>query len=160
MYRVLFWFVIIFTSCSSSKNVSTNYKEQELRDSISILTTENNKLFSENLALQYASISFDTLRITDTVDRFNTVTITKEGEIRTIGRVKEVKVSNLVYTRIIDEKNKTIDSLRFVKNKTIEKTVEKEKKVSFIPFWVWLIIIGLVVFNFRKQILSIWNTFL
>jgi hypothetical protein len=163
MLKIFISLCVIFTSCSTAKNtVKADYsKEQDLRDSVSMLTIENNKLTNENLQLQYASISFDTIRLSDTVDRVNTVVITKEGEIKSKGNIRKVVVSNAFYTKIIDEKSKTIDSLRLVKNKVSERLIYKDREVkkSFIPFWLWLVIIGLVAFNFRKQIVKLWNTF-
>lgn len=152
--------VCVFASCSVHKSTASSDTNvlREYEDSIRILKTENDRLFSENLELQYLGISFDTIRVPGDTVR-NTIVI-HDGHIEATGRIKDAKVSTSIYTSLLLSKDRTIDSLTKVKSKEVIRVVTKDREVkkTFIPFWVWLVIIGLVIFNFRNQIKNIWKT--
>lgn len=152
-------------SCSVQKHIVSENKDssviKEYQDSVRILTTENNKLFSENLQLQYLGVKFDTLFVKGDTIR-NTVTI-HDGNIEASGRIISASVSKTFYSSLLASKDRTIDSLSKVKAKETVKVVTEYKdrtvKKTFIPWWVWLIGLVLLAFNFRKQIKSIiWTT--
>ena len=139
---------LLATGCSSTKQVqkvsvdSTYIKELEARNQI--LSSDVSRLTTEVNELQYGFVRFDTVYLPgDTV--VNTVTITKEGEIKATGRVSTAYVSKNLMTRIIAEKERIIDSLSTLKQKETVRVVTEYKdkyvKRSFLNFW-WLLLIG------------------
>lgn len=157
MRILIFFLALSIVSCASQKHITTKTQStdslSELRDSISMLTTENNRLTNENLELQYLGISFDTVRLHDTSRIFNTVYI-KDGEIKAEGNLLKVVLSKSVLTKFVQEQSKTIDSLRLLKNKVevrVEtKYVDRKVKRSFLNFW-WLLLIGFIGGWFAKS---------
>jgi hypothetical protein len=145
--------IMLFSfGCSSTKEVlkmrtvvdSTVINEKS--DSIRLLTIENEKLTSEKRELEFGVIRFDTVFVGDTIS--NTVTI-HDGVIEAKGHIVSAVLTKSVLTKIVNEKNRVIDSLSLVKNKVLNhyyKVTEiKEKKVkrSFLNFW-WLLAIGFI----------------
>jgi hypothetical protein len=113
-------------------------------DSIRLLKAERDLFEQHYNELLYASVQFDTITSHDTIT--NTVTITKEGEVKAVGKIKYVNISKNVYSSIISQKDKTIDSLRSVKEKVqvVTKTETKYKKVRTGIMWI-LLLIGYVL---------------
>jgi hypothetical protein len=154
--------VIGLTSCTSTKEVTKRVElvdstvVKSLSDSIRLLKSENQRLTADITELQYSGVRFDTVYIPgDTIT--NTVTITKEGEIKASGRVSAAYVSKSTLTRIISEYSRVIDSLKAVKQTEQIRTVtkieykDKVKKVSFIPFWVWILFAALLFWGNREK---------
>lgn len=145
------------TSKGSATIDNTTVTEKD--DSIRLLKSENEVLKNEIKELRYGQVLFDTIyRPGDTI--INTVIIKEDGSVDATGRIKSVTIANSKLVKTIQEKNRLIDSLANEKQK--EKTVTKyvtqwkdrEVKKSFIPYWIWLLIGGLVLLNFRSQILK------
>ena len=153
--------IALLSSCTSSKSVFKQTTDstylKELADSVRVLRSENSRLTAEISEMQYASVRFDTVYVPgDTV--INTVTITKEGEVKASGRVSSAYVSKSVLTKIVNEQNRVIDSLKELKEKvnvvTRTEYKDKVKKVSFIPWWVFLLclpFLGLYVYEKIKK---------
>lgn len=145
--------IIYFSSCNSQKHivkekqtVDSSYVK-ELQDSVRVLTQTNEHLEKTISEMQYAGVSFDTVWIagkTDTIT--NTVTITKEGDITAKGKILSAYVSKNLLTKIVNEKQSTIDSFALAlekekKNVKIETQVKTVDKVVKTPFpWVALIV--------------------
>lgn len=143
--------MILLAACNSTKQVSKQTTTvdsshvKELSDSIRLLKTENEKLIADIREMQYGSVIFDTVYMPgDTI--VNTVTITKEGEIKASGRVSAAYVSKSVLTKIVNEKQRVIDSLSQVKQretvKLVTRTEYKDKfvKRSFMAgWWLWIL---------------------
>jgi len=147
--------LILLASCTTSKSSQKEQFKSEretiLEDSVRVLTKEVEQLLQEKRSNEYGMIRFDTVFIPgDTV--INTVVI-KDGNIEAKGRIKYVEVNKSVYEKLLVQKDKIIDSLSKLKQKEVVKTevktVDKVKKVSFIPWWVWLIVGVLLPFNKR-----------
>lgn len=151
---VMAFVILLFSRCTSTKDIqkTDNTREKVLEDSLRLVISERDRYEAELIQAQYAEVLFDTITSHDTIT--NVVTITKEGEIKATGKITSAFISKNFYQRIISEKDKLIDSLRSVKNREIVKTVTitKHKKTTFITWWIWLIIVGAVLFNFRKQL--------
>lgn len=162
---------IAFSSCNTSKHTqqsmvsfdSSYLKEQQ--DSVRVLKTENERLQSEIDEMTYAGVQFDTLFIAGKNDTIiNTVTITKEGDIKATGNILSAYVSKSVLTKIVNEKQATVDSLSKAldtekKNiKTIVETKEVEKKVKVLPGWIWfLVVIGVIGWEYLRRLPIIKN---
>lgn len=151
---------LVMISCTTSKNISTDQqqysKEEQLRDSVKMLTIDNERLEAEKRENQYYRVDFirDTVNHHDTIT--NTIEISKDGGVRATGNILSAYVAKSVLTKVLEQKNRTIDSLRLLTNKVETKyyTITKTRTIkrSFIPIWIWLIIAGLVAYHFRKQI--------
>lgn len=154
----------ILSGCTSTKLVTKETRlvdstaVKELSDSVRVLTSENNRLTALVEEMQYASVRFDTVYMPgDTV--INTVTITKEGDIKATGKISSAYVSKSVLTKIVNEQNRVIDSLKSVKQKEIIRTFtktefkDKFKKVTVFPWWFWLITGVFALLWARKQFL-------
>lgn len=145
--------IIYFSSCNSQKHLGKEKQSvdssyvKELQDSVRVLTQTNEHLEKTISEMQYAGVSFDTVWIagkTDTIT--NTVTITKEGDITAKGKILSAYVSKNLLTKIVNEKQSTIDSFALalekekknVKIETQVKTVEKEVKTGSFP-WLWIV---------------------
>lgn len=155
--------VVVFSSCTSTKHITTqtlnkdSLRVEEQSDSIRVLKSEINRLTSEVNELQFGVVRFDTVFVAgDTVK--NIVTI-HDGNIEAKGRIISAVVSKNVYTKIIAENQRLIDSLRAVKNKIETKVVTKteyvDRKVkrSFLTWWIFFLIGAAsmyVVLNWKK----------
>jgi len=147
--------IFILPGCSSSKDVHKTQTStdssytKELEEQNKVLSMENERLSAEVRELQFAEVKFDTIyRAGDTV--VNTIVITKEGEVKAAGNIVSATVSKNVFTKIVKEKERIIDSLKQVKGKETVKYItkteykEKHKKTSFMgSLWIWLLI-GLI----------------
>lgn len=149
--------IIYFSSCNSQKHIQETKVvldssfEKELKDSIRYFRNEKERLEHTINELQYAGVKFDTVFLEGKRDTIiNTVTITKEGEIKASGHISAAYVSKSVLTKIVNEKQLTIDSLSKSleiekKNiKTVVQVKEVEKKTK--PGLPWAML--LVVFAF------------
>ena len=155
---IIILLALLSQSCTTTKTVQKesikSERETILEDSVRVLTKEVEQLLQEKRSNEYGVIRFDTVFIPgDTV--INTVVI-KDGNIEAKGRIKYVEVNKSVYEKLLVQKDKIIDSLSKLKQKEVVKTevktVDKVKKVSFIPWWVWLIVGVLLPFSIRDQI--------
>lgn len=149
---------LLFSSCTTSKTVQKesikSERETILEDSVRVLTKEVEHLLQEKRSNEYGMIRFDTVFVPgDTV--INTVVI-KDGNIEAKGRIKYVEVNKSVYEKLLVQKDKIIDSLSKLKQKEKVKTeykdVNKVVKKWYIPFWVYLIVAGSILFSFRDKI--------
>lgn len=144
LLALFFW--LVATGCNTTKNIKrSSYDSLATKDdSIRFLKAERDLFEQQYNELLYASVLFDTITSHDTVT--NTVTVTKEGEVRAEGKIKSVNISKNVYSSILSQKDKIIDSLRLVKEKiqVVTKTETKYKKVRFGIWWL-LILIGYVL---------------
>lgn len=148
----------ILSGCTSTKQVykettdSSHLKELEAQNRV--LYSENERLLKEVRELQYAEVRFDTVFLKgDTV--VNTITITKEGEVKATGKIVSANLTKNVLTKIVKEKDRIIDSLSQLKQKETVKVVteykDKYKKVTVFPWW-FLMITGAFAFLWlRKQ---------
>lgn len=118
-----------------------------MQDSVRNLRITNERLEQTINEMQYAGVVFDTVFVAGKNDTVvNTVTITKEGDIKATGNISSAYVSKSLLTKIVNEKQAVIDSLstalstekKNVKVDTSSKDVQKQKKVSF-P-WLWIIV--------------------
>lgn len=162
---------LLLSGCNSTKQVTKQTKTvdsshiKELSDSIRLLKTENEKLTADIRELQYAQVLFDTIYMPgDTV--VNTITITKDGEIKATGRITAGYVTKNVLTKIVAEKNRVIDSLASLKQKETVKLVtrteykDKYVKTNFLSQW-WLFPAGMIFMAaiiYRRKILSLLNS--
>lgn len=150
--------IIYFSSCNSQKHIVKEKQSvdssyvNELSDSIRLLKTNNEKLEQTINQMQYAGVSFDTIFLTGKNDTIiNTVTITKEGEIKASGNISSAYVSKTVLINVLKEKDQLIDSFALalekekknIKVETQVKTVEKEVKAGSFP-WLWIAIMFLL----------------
>ncbi len=150
------------SGCNTTKHTvsekKTDTREQELTDSLNLVKSERDRFEQLYNEIQYAGVIFDTIAIRDTVNQLNTVYITKEGEIKAEGNIKSASVSKTVFNKIIAEKDRLIDSLRYVKSKTEVKkeTVYKERIVKRSTWLFWLIVglISGVAISNRAKIIS------
>lgn len=154
--------LIMAGGCNTTKEVnkmsydSTSLTQKD--DSIRLLKSERDRFEELYNELIYSNVIFDTVRTTDTVNHFNTIYITKEGEIKASGNIKSANVSKSIIQSIILAKDKTIDSLKNVKNKVVTEVHEvvKEKKVKR-NFWLYFFLgaaVASIVWNY-KRILSL-----
>lgn len=153
-------FIILFlmgtlSGCTTTKEVSKTDSTytKDLEQQVRSLQIENEKLTTEIHQLQYSEVRYDTIYIPgDTV--VNTVTITKEGEVNAKGRISSVTVAKTLLSRIIAEKDKTIDSLTLLKQRETVKvvTVDKYKKVTVFPWYFWLITAAFAAMWLYKQL--------
>lgn len=139
--------IIVFaSSCTSSKAVTKTVVDStsltEKSDSIRLLKSERDRFEELYNELIYSGVIFDTLKVTDTVNHFNTVYITKDGEIKATGNIKSASVSKSIIQSIIASKDKTIDSLRNLTSKdsvnTHRESLVKKVKKSVFPWWLFL----------------------
>jgi len=146
---ILLW--LISTGCNTTKNVQRSFTDSTATkdDSIRLLKSERDLFEQQYNELLYASISFDTITSYDTIT--NTVVITKEGEVKAEGKIKYVNISKNIYASIISQKDKTIDSLRKIKEKVrvVIETKTVEKKTTVFPWW-FLIIVGGIFIVIKK----------
>lgn len=145
LISLLLW--LCATGCTSSKNVQkSSYDSTATKDdSIRMLKAERD-LFEQNYnELLYASVLFDTIVSHDTIH--NTVYITKEGEVKAEGNIRKVAVNKSVFTSIIAEKDRLIDSLSKITQKVqvVTKTETKVKKVTVFPWWLLLVCAGIFI---------------
>lgn len=155
-----------FTSCSTQKHTtstvtvvdSTSLKVKE--DSIRYYKHQVSVLLQEIKEMQYSQVLFDTVFIAgDTV--VNTVIVKEDGTIEATGKIKSLTVATNKLTKLIEQKNLIIDSLSKLKQterveyKTKTEYKDRVIKRSFIPLWIWIVMAGLLIFSFRKQIFSL-----
>lgn len=165
-------------ACSTTKNLEKSGSNvdsgrvKDLEDSLHVAISERNRFEQEIKQWQYGDVEFGEGNKIDTTNIYtgdsigppriinNTFEIGPMG-IKATGNIKSAHFSSSTEAKIITEQSKLIDSFRHVKQKesywlrTVTYTTTKHVKKTFIPFWVWLIIGGLVIFNFRKQIKSL-----
>lgn len=137
---------VVSLGCNTTKNVQKTVVDSSTAkdDSIRLLKAERDLFEQQYNELLYASVLFDTIMLHDTIT--NTVVINKEGEVRAVGKIKYVNISKNIYSSIISQKDRTIDSLKSLKDKVqvITKTDTKLKKVR--PAFMWiLLLVGYVL---------------
>lgn len=150
----------VLSSCATRKVTTSHTKVDSVSrweyDSIR-RSHENEKIewmYQLRDALQ-SSVIFDTLYVPgDTI--VNTVTIREDGSTEFRGRIKSAFLSKDRAVQESIKKQRIIDSLINVKQKkeiqVVTDTVTKEKKVSFIPWWAYVLFFASVAFHFRKYI--------
>lgn len=148
--------MLFASGCKTTKHISSSIVNKdslvikEKADSIRLLSNEINRLSAEIRELQYSGVRFDTVMIPgDTVRVINTVTITKEGDITATGKILAAYVSKDKLTKIVNEKQKIIDSLSLLKQKEIVKveikTVDKEVFIKRSTFNIWYYVICFIL---------------
>lgn len=168
-YLFLITIIALLLSCNSSKNVQKNqtktdstwyWKAQELSIDIAKLKEENERLQMEfnNNSVVFESQpcpNLDSLLSLDSAGRENArhtigalqnqLEVAADGSIRARGAIKSYQSSNEKLLKelnvrdamIEDYKNKLAEDSGHVKTEIITKTVEK--KVQFIPWWMFVI---------------------
>lgn len=152
LLMVLFVSTCVLAGCTSTKQVSkssTNVDSSAIKErdeEIRILKAENERLNIEIRELQFAEVRFDTVFVKgDTV--VNTVVITKDGEVQAKGNIVSAVVSKNILTKIVNEKQRVIDSLSKAltsEKANVKKVVEvkeKEVKRSVFPGWMWWLLL-------------------
>ncbi len=158
--------LVILLTCLLSCRTAKQSTSVEIRyDSTAIRKAETlertlRQVEQERDALKLDSsgvrIEFDTIAVSEVI-------IDSSGAVKAKGALRSVQVSN---TRLQRENERLRDSLAATRSTVVHDTVtvagsvvyrDREVKRTFIPWWVWVVMVGLVILNFRHQLFNIWT---
>lgn len=88
-------------------------------------------------------------------DEDQKITISKEGKVKGIVKVREVHIVGKKETSILSETNSTASETKKVDSETKVVETQKDVKKTFVPWWLWLLIVLALLVAFRKKILSV-----
>ncbi len=157
--------VILLTGLLSCRTVKATERLEVRYDSTAIRRVETlertlRQVEQERDALKLDSsgvrIEFDTLTVSEVV-------IDSSGVVRATGALRSVQVSNTRLQRENERLKQRLDSIRSIvvhDTVTVAGSVvytERTVKRTLIPWWVWVVIAGLVILNFRHQLFKIWT---
>lgn len=157
--------ITILTSCTSTKNISRSSSTTdstvitELRDSVRVLkdvisfyeTTIKN-MDNTAIVFEVDTLYRDTGRVVT-----NKVIVKSDGSIAAEGRIKSLNIEKLKEQQAKHYLETVVDSFAIELDKTKAELSKKqeikvvEKKVRFIPWYVWLIIIPAWIFGDRLR---------
>jgi hypothetical protein len=165
--------IIIFSACSVFKHVDktavkTDVRTEETTDKVTVLTEKTIEILDTSVLIKGSKAvndapAADILRgdslISENNDIKGVVTYDKAtGELVLKAEAKRKIIS--VKKTVERTKMETVNTNTILKTDIKTKATESKKTVFRLPWWLWLVPVGIVLFYYRKKILPLVSKFL